>query len=84
MLHEKGVISLSARHVHMAARTGPPIWHLSDPAFADLYCMSYTSKGMHEIIVAGAQDSMFKIDVEKGQITEMACLHLQRALLQLR
>jgi PAB-dependent poly(A)-specific ribonuclease subunit 2 len=28
--------------------------------------MSYTSKGTSEIIVAGFQDQMFVIDVEKG------------------
>ncbi|KAI9826617.1 MAG: poly(A)-specific ribonuclease [Thelocarpon impressellum] len=35
----------------------------------DLRCMSYTSKGTSEIIVAGLQNSMFTIDVDKGQIT---------------
>jgi PAB-dependent poly(A)-specific ribonuclease subunit 2 len=30
--------------------------------------MSYTSKGASEILVAGLQDQMFTIDVEKGTI----------------
>jgi PAB-dependent poly(A)-specific ribonuclease subunit 2 len=34
----------------------------------DLRCMSYTSKGASEILVAGLQDQMFTIDVEKGTI----------------
>jgi PAB-dependent poly(A)-specific ribonuclease subunit 2 len=32
--------------------------------------MSYTSKGTSEILVAGLQDQMFTIDVEKGAITK--------------
>jgi len=36
----------------------------------DLRCMSFTSKGTSEILVAGCQDVMFKIDVEKGRIIE--------------
>jgi PAB-dependent poly(A)-specific ribonuclease subunit 2 len=31
-----------------------------------LRCMSFTSKGTSEILVAGEQDHMFVIDVEKG------------------
>jgi PAB-dependent poly(A)-specific ribonuclease subunit 2 len=34
----------------------------------DLRCMSYTSKGGSEILVAGLQDQMFTVDVEKGTI----------------
>jgi len=41
----------------------------------DLRCMSFTSKGASEILVAGCQDVMFKIDVEKGRIMEEV-LHL--------
>lgn len=32
--------------------------------------MSFTSKGVHEVLVAGCQDTMFRIDVEKGTLTE--------------
>ncbi|KAI9840489.1 MAG: poly(A)-specific ribonuclease [Sclerophora amabilis] len=34
----------------------------------DLRCMSYTSKGTSEVLVAGLQNMMFTIDVEKGQV----------------
>lgn len=40
----------------------------------DLRCMSFTSKGTNEIIVAGLQDQMFIIDVNKGDITKEVCL----------
>lgn len=32
--------------------------------------MSFTSKGTHELLVAGNQQTMFKVDVEKGTVTE--------------
>lgn len=39
--------------------------------------MNFTSKGTREILVAGCQDSMFKIDVEKGTITDTVSLQLR-------
>jgi PAB-dependent poly(A)-specific ribonuclease subunit 2 len=32
--------------------------------------MSYTSRGNSEILVAGLQDQMFTIDVDKGTVTK--------------
>lgn len=32
--------------------------------------MSFTSKGMNDILVAGCQGEMFKVDVDKGKITQ--------------
>lgn len=32
--------------------------------------MSFASKGQHEILLAGCQDTMFKVEVEKGVITQ--------------
>lgn len=32
--------------------------------------MAFTSKGDREILVAGVQEQMFKVDAEKGSITE--------------
>ncbi len=39
----------------------------------DLRCMSFTSKGTSEILVAGVQAQMFTIDVNKGEITKEVC-----------
>ncbi|KAI9743044.1 MAG: poly(A)-specific ribonuclease [Claussenomyces sp. TS43310] len=36
----------------------------------ELRCMTYTSKGASEILVAGTQDQMFTIDVERGEISK--------------
>lgn len=42
----------------------------SHEAMTDLYCMSFTSKGTSEILVAGSQDIMFVVDVNKGEIVK--------------
>ncbi|KAA8565576.1 hypothetical protein EYC84_009428 [Monilinia fructicola] len=46
------------------------IWHITHEDMKDLRCMSYTSRGTSEILVAGLQDQMFVIDVDKGIITK--------------
>lgn len=35
-----------------------------------LCCMSFLGKSSPEILVAGCQNVMFKIDIEQGRITE--------------
>ena len=39
-----------------------------------MQCMSFTSKGASEILVAGLQDTMFVIDVNKGEIVKQVRL----------
>jgi len=36
----------------------------------DLRCMSFTTKDAREILVAGSQDVMFTINVDKGEIAK--------------
>jgi hypothetical protein len=43
--------------------------------FKDLKCMNFTSKGTREILVAGCQDKMFKVDVDKGTVTDTVGMH---------
>ncbi|RDW85660.1 PAB-dependent poly(A)-specific ribonuclease subunit PAN2 [Coleophoma crateriformis] len=70
LFHDKGIVALTPRAVHMSMRRGPPLWHIAHEEMKDLQCMSYTSKGTSEILVAGIQDVMFVIDVNKGTITK--------------
>ncbi|PBP25759.1 putative PAB-dependent poly(A)-specific ribonuclease subunit PAN2 [Diplocarpon rosae] len=70
LLHDKGVIALGSKSLHMALRRGPPIWHITHNEMKDLRCMSYTNKGNGQVLVAGLQDQMFVIDVEKGSIAK--------------
>jgi hypothetical protein len=41
--------------------------------------MSFTSKAANEILVAGLQDQMFTVDVNKGEITKTVCILLYKA-----
>ena len=89
LFHDKGVIALGTRSVHMASRRGPALWNIRygqrrctpdgspvadrdcrHEGMKDLQCMSFTSKGASEIIVAGWQDTMFVIDVVKGEVVK--------------
>ncbi|KAI6082233.1 PAB-dependent poly(A)-specific ribonuclease subunit PAN2 [Hypoxylon rubiginosum] len=70
LFNDKGVIALGSRGVHMAMRRGPPLWSIRHEDMQDLRCMSFTSKGTGEILVAGEQDKMFVIDTNKGEITK--------------
>ncbi|KAI9702842.1 MAG: poly(A)-specific ribonuclease [Candelina mexicana] len=70
LLHERGVVSVASRSVHMSLRRGLAQWHISHDDMRDLRCMSYTSRGPSEILVAGCQSIMYKIDVERGRILE--------------
>ncbi|AEO64295.1 uncharacterized protein THITE_2110294 [Thermothielavioides terrestris NRRL 8126] len=70
LFHDKGVIALGTRSVHMAMRRGPALWNIRHEDMKDLQCMTFTSKGASEIIVAGWQDTMFVIDVVKGEIVK--------------
>jgi len=38
--------------------------------------MSFTSKGTNELLVAGCQAYMYKIDIDKGVITSTVGMHL--------
>jgi PAB-dependent poly(A)-specific ribonuclease subunit 2 len=69
LFHERGVISLSPKSVHMITRRGLTQWHLSHEEMTDLYCMSFTAQ-LNKIIVAGCQRAMFTIDIDKGIIVD--------------
>ncbi|KAI0009250.1 PAB-dependent poly(A)-specific ribonuclease subunit PAN2 [Xylariaceae sp. FL0662B] len=70
LFNDKGVIALGSRGVHMALRRGPPLWSIRHDDMTNLRCMSFTSKGTAEILVAGEQDKMFVIDTNKGEVTK--------------
>ncbi|KAM5375702.1 hypothetical protein ACJZ2D_005885 [Fusarium nematophilum] len=70
LVNEKGVVVLGSKDVHMALRRGPPMWHIKHDDMKDLRCMSFTSKGTAEIIVAGLQDAMLVIDLIKGDVVK--------------
>ncbi|KAF2858667.1 hypothetical protein K470DRAFT_259573 [Piedraia hortae CBS 480.64] len=71
LFNNEGVLSVSYRSVHYARRNGPAKWHIADSTMADLQCMAFTAKGTSEIVAAGCQPTMYRIDVVRGVIKEM-------------
>ncbi|OOF98956.1 hypothetical protein ASPCADRAFT_204652 [Aspergillus carbonarius ITEM 5010] len=69
IFHERGVISLSPKSVHMITRRGLTQWHIAHEEMTDLRCMSFTAQ-TNRIIVAGCQKVMFTIDIDKGIIVD--------------
>lgn len=67
---EKGVISVSDRSVHLSNRRGLTQWHIGEIDVIDLRCMSFTSANATELVVAGCQRQMYRIDVDKGTVTD--------------
>ncbi|KAI0129433.1 exonuclease [Xylariales sp. AK1849] len=71
LFNDKGVIALGSHSVHMAMRRGPPLWTIRHEDMKELRCMTFTSKGTAEILVAGEQDKMLVIDVHKGEVVKV-------------
>ncbi|KAF1965711.1 PAB-dependent poly(A)-specific ribonuclease subunit PAN2 [Bimuria novae-zelandiae CBS 107.79] len=79
---DKGVLSISKHSVHYASRRGLTQWHLTSADFKELQCMNFTSKGTREILVAGCQEKMFKVDVDKGAIVEDLATNAQYTIMK--
>ncbi|KAE8137625.1 PAB-dependent poly(A)-specific ribonuclease subunit pan2 [Aspergillus pseudotamarii] len=69
LFHDRGVISLSSKSVHMITRRGLTQWHITHEDMTDLRCMSFTAQ-LNKVIVAGCQKAMFTIDIDKGHIVD--------------
>ncbi|KAI1371056.1 PAB-dependent poly(A)-specific ribonuclease subunit PAN2 [Hypoxylon crocopeplum] len=82
LFNDKGVIVLGSRGVHMATRRGPPLWSIRNDDMQELRCMSFTSKGTAEILVAGEQDKMFVIDTNKGEISKQVPTEYKYAIMR--
>ncbi|KAL7810030.1 ubiquitin carboxyl-terminal hydrolase domain-containing protein [Trichoderma aethiopicum] len=82
LVNSKGVLVLGATDVHMAQRGGPPIWHLRHEEMKQLRCMTFTSKGTAEILVAGLQKIMLVIDVSKGEVVKQVPTERQYSIMR--
>ncbi|KAF7719834.1 PAN2-PAN3 deadenylation complex catalytic subunit PAN2 [Penicillium ucsense] len=69
IFHQRGVLSLSSKSVHMITRRGLTQWHVTHEDMTDLRCMSFTAQ-TNRILVAGCQRAMFTIDIDKGAIVD--------------
>ncbi|KAL8786647.1 MAG: hypothetical protein Q9213_002676 [Squamulea squamosa] len=70
LFHERGVISITSKSVHMVSRRGLTQWHICEPSMTDLKCMSFIGKSNSEVLIAGCQRVMYKIDIDKGVIVK--------------
>lgn len=70
--HAPGASALAypVRYSGLIKQDNTDVFYYRNDEMEDLRCMSYTSKGASEILVAGLQDKMFTIDVDKGTITK--------------
>ncbi|POR34438.1 PAB-dependent poly(A)-specific ribonuclease subunit PAN2 [Tolypocladium paradoxum] len=82
LVNDRGVVVLGSNDVHMALRRGPPLWHVRHDEMKDLRCMSFTSKGTAEIIVAGLQDVMLVIDLGKGEVVKQVPTEHQYSIMK--
>lgn len=67
LFHERGVLSVASKSLHLSSRRGLTQWHLSHRSMVDLRCMSFTSDP-GQILVAGCQSVMLVVDIDKGQV----------------
>ena len=66
LLHERGIISLAPKGLHLTSRRGMTQWHITHPQMIDLKCMTFIQPG--QLLVAGIQEMMLIIDLEKGAV----------------
>ncbi|KAL9603784.1 MAG: hypothetical protein Q9219_000893 [cf. Caloplaca sp. 3 TL-2023] len=70
LFHDRGILSLGSRSVHLLSRRGLTQWHISEPSMTDLQCMSFLGKDAPEVLVAGCQGVMYRIDIDRGVIVK--------------
>ncbi|KAM3557881.1 hypothetical protein MY1884_004282 [Beauveria asiatica] len=70
LVNDKGVIALGSNDVHI------------HESMRDLRCMSFTSKGTAEIVVAGMQDTMLVIDLNKGEVVKQIPTEYQYSMMK--
>lgn len=55
----------------MSSRKGLTLWHIAEKSMIDLRCMSFTGRRTDELVVAGCQQQLYRVDVDKGTISEI-------------
>ncbi|KAI5288331.1 poly(A)-specific ribonuclease [Ascosphaera aggregata] len=81
LFHNSGVVSLTAKSVHLTSRRGLTQWHLHTQDMEALQCMAFTTNP-NRIIVAGLQSCMLVIDLEKGAVIETVKTQYRYTLLR--
>jgi len=66
--NDKGVVSLAASSLHFSNRRGLAQWNLATENMRDLTSMSYGNRGTTELIVGGLQETMLRINLDRGTV----------------
>ncbi|PHH51042.1 PAB-dependent poly(A)-specific ribonuclease subunit PAN2 [Ceratocystis fimbriata CBS 114723] len=82
LINDKGVLSLGAKTLHFAQRGGLPIWNLRHDTMKDLQCMSYTSRGTFEVLLAGLQNTMLVVDTVRGEVVRQVPTEYQYRIMK--
>lgn len=95
LFHDRGVLSVAPTSVHLVSRRGLTKWHLEyepdlqlsadtdrNEDMRDLRCIGYMGKENAFVAVAGCQDTMLKIDIEKGAVVSKVRGLMWRLLLR--
>ncbi|GAB5593792.1 poly(A)-specific ribonuclease [Umbelopsis nana] len=68
-LNERGIVSLSSNSLQMRNRRGIVKWNISNDDTRDLHCMTTSTLGNNELLVAGQQDELLVVNVNYGSIS---------------
>ncbi|KKA29873.1 hypothetical protein TD95_004947 [Thielaviopsis punctulata] len=82
LANDKGILSLGSKTLHFAQRGGLPIWNLRHETMKDLQCMSYTSKGTFEVLLAGLQNIMLVVDTVRGEVVRQVSTEYQYRIMK--
>ncbi|GAO46990.1 hypothetical protein G7K_1204-t1 [Saitoella complicata NRRL Y-17804] len=67
--NERGIISVGDT-IRMTNRRGMARWTINDDSVQDLQCMTYTGRGASEILVAGMQNDMLVVNIDRGTVIQ--------------
>ncbi|KAK9248628.1 ubiquitin carboxyl-terminal hydrolase-domain-containing protein [Lipomyces tetrasporus] len=69
LVNDRGVLSLDSDSLRMTQRRGIVRFNLKDEKkMKDLTCMSYTSRGTSEVVVAGQNPGLLRVNVDRGTV----------------
>ncbi|KAK9240841.1 ubiquitin carboxyl-terminal hydrolase-domain-containing protein [Lipomyces kononenkoae] len=69
LVNDRGVLSLDSDTLRMTQRRGILRFNLKDKTkMKDLTCMTYSSRGTSEVVVAGQNPGLLRVNVDRGSI----------------
>ncbi|ODQ67985.1 hypothetical protein NADFUDRAFT_81094 [Nadsonia fulvescens var. elongata DSM 6958] len=69
--NDRGILSLNKNSVRFNNRRGTCRNLTTDDNMKDLKCMAWTTRGVSEVVAAGDQDTLIKINIDRGIVSEV-------------